>query len=191
MASAAQLGYNATTAGLSSGSDAARKYYLQKLEGFDPAAAFKQYETGALGDLKTTLGRNLQDLAGSEAGSGRLNTGYYALDTGDLIDRVSQDYANRMLSGALDVNNQQLGAMGQAANYSLGAGATAGEMQSAQLDRELAAKNAAAKRRAGLWGALGTAAGGVGGFLLGGPAGAELGAQLGGQLGYGVAGYGG
>jgi hypothetical protein len=71
------------------------------LEAFDPRAAFQEYAGGAQRMFMDELGRELTTLRGQSVGAGRLETGFWDLDQGDVIRNVSGDFQNRIASGAL------------------------------------------------------------------------------------------
>lgn len=162
--------------------------YEERAQSYDPHAAAERQSQATLDSFFEQYGEDFASLRGSQVGSGRLNTGYGGQDEGrlqrDFMDRSSRAIAQNSLqaSGLELQNNQSMGAYGsQAQGRYL-------DLLSGQLDRETAQKNAERQRRAGLYGGLGAAVGGVGGFLLGGPAGAAAGAKAGGALGRGLGG---
>ena len=170
------------------GAQQAQDFYLSGMQGFDPRAAFKEYRAGALADTKDLLGRELSDLAGRAAGSGRLNTGFYDMDAGDVTRNVLGDFNNRTAQAALQTSGQRLNQLQGAGNYSINAGNTALEAYSGELDRQQAEENAKRKRRGGLLGGIGAVLGaGVGSVIPG--VGTYLGAELGGLLGGGAGEY--
>lgn len=62
------------------------------------------------------------------------------------------------------------------------------DLLTGQRDYETYLAEQKRKKKGGVFGALGTLAGGVGGFLIGGPKGAMAGAEIGGSVGGGLAG---
>lgn len=117
--------------------------------------------------------RELQDVRENAIRRG-VSNGLGTFYEGDLASAFERNIANATSSKSLDVYESSR-------NRLL-------DLLSGQRDYEMAVANAKKKKKAGLFGALGTLAGGVGGFLLGGPKGAELGASIGGTVGSGIGG---
>lgn len=104
-----------------------RKMYLDQLGGEVPGAqAGEEAATAAATNfnaqdatdrvlgaaqnrLSETMGRELETLAGRSAGMGRLDTGFWDLDQGDVVRSVAQDFTNTANSTALQVAGMQQG----------------------------------------------------------------------------------
>jgi len=88
-------------------------------KGWDPSKQFQDYAAAGLAGAKDQIGIQLGDLAGKAAGSGRLNTGYFDLDQGDVVRNVYADYgrgvqqAGLQTAGMLQQKNQDLLGYGQ------------------------------------------------------------------------------
>lgn len=183
-------GATAATAG-QYGSDATADYY-KRISSFDPTAAVNKYASGAWAAAKGGPGGfddTLARLKGEAAGGGRLNSGFYDQDVGDLYRKTVSDYSAGLDKTALDatrmqmVNNEAIGQFGQdetGLNLELGSGRAEQLINDA---REKAARRRQRKR--GIGGLIGGVAGGVGGFVLSGgnPAGAFEGWKLGSAAG--------
>jgi len=76
---------------------------------FDPRAAYQDFATGAINRGKGVLDQSLQRLAGSAAGAGRLDTGFYDLDKGDVVRNVWGDVNNTLSSAALQTAGMEQG----------------------------------------------------------------------------------
>jgi hypothetical protein len=63
------------------------------------------------------------------------------------------------------------------------------DLLSGQRDADIAEKNAQRRRKAGLWGGIGSVVGGAAGLATGGVAGAQTGASIGGSFGQMIGGY--
>jgi hypothetical protein len=84
---------------------------VDELMAFDPQAAFERYVTGAQGAFDETLKTNNERLIQTAAGGGRLNTGFFDLDRGELGRQLSADARNAMQQKALETNQQKLSAI--------------------------------------------------------------------------------
>lgn len=155
-----------------------------RAKSYDPGEAFQRYTTGAISRSNQQLSDRLEELAFDSAGAGRLNTGLFDRDRGDVARRVFQsqneDFSDRALavSGMEQEQGQFLAGFGADANnryldvlYS--------NADQARADRQEAAQRKASK--GGFLKTLGSIAGGIGGSFLG-PAGSAFGARLGANL---------
>lgn len=151
---------------------------------FDPSQAMSEYAGGALSDMDATVKRRLTDLRRDAGAQGRLETGMFDEDQGDVITEVargtSSDLArqattlagfkndatmagDRTRLGALDAGaSGRVGLAGQAGNYASSAGgnymdALVGGMNNEQNKANASAEQAENRRR-GIFGFLGTAA---------------------------------
>ncbi|MFN7341573.1 MAG: hypothetical protein ACK5VI_10900 [Opitutia bacterium] len=84
---------------------------VDELMAFDPTASFERYMTGANSRMMDTLKQSNERLTNSAAGGGRLNTGFFDLDAGELGRQVRQDFSNDLSARALDTNQQKLNAI--------------------------------------------------------------------------------
>jgi hypothetical protein len=118
----------------------------------------------------------LADTRGRSVGAGRFDSGYLDEDQGMVIRQTANDFSNNLAAQALQAEGltQSVRGRGEEGLFS-----RAGQIVSDE--RERAAQKR--KKKRGIFGAIGTALGGVGGFLVGGPAGAAAGAKIGGSIG--------
>ena len=123
------------------------------------AQAFKDYAAGGLAGVKSQLGTELDSLAGKAAGSGRLNTGFYDLDQGDVVRNVYGDYDRGLQQAALQTTGMQQQNNQNLLNYTADKRNTYLDLLTGNMDRATAQKNA----KGGFWKTLG----GIGKTLLG------------------------
>lgn len=134
--------------------------YEQDNAAFDPRQALTEYSKGATSEFNRNLALQLRDLKGSAVGAGRINTGFFDEDQGQVV----QDLGARYLS---DINSRALDTAGMRQRQ-IEFGGTRGtqrtqdyhDMLAGTLDRETAERNARRAQRAGLIGGavkLGTA----------------------------------
>jgi hypothetical protein len=114
--------------------------------------------------------QDVQENAIRRGASGGLGTSY----EGDLASAFERNIANT--AGQYAYSNYE----GSRNRYL--------DLLTGQRDYDTYLAEQKRKRKGGLFGALGSIAGGVGGFFLGGPAGAAAGAQIGGSAGSGIGG---
>lgn len=151
---------------------------VQGLQDFDPGAAFKEYTEGATRGAKGYLGEELEKLAGTSSAQGRLNTGFYDQDQGELVRNVYGDLNNTIAGAALQTAGMEQSRRGQLLDYGADRTNRYLDLVSGNNDRLTAKRNAeAAKKKKG--GILGGLVGGAIGFATGGPAGAAAGALRG------------
>lgn len=134
---------------------------------FDPSQAYKEMAGGAWSSAQRGLADNLESLAGQGAAMGRLNTGFFDRDQGELIQRTNQDYQDRIAQGALTTAGMQQQQNMGLLNYGQEQQQSYLDLISGQFDREAMLKD---KREAG-----------KGGFLKGLAGVANFGAKLAGS----------
>jgi hypothetical protein len=171
----------------------AQDQYLKTAQNFDPTASIQKYANAqwdtAMNDPTQGLKRQLSDLGGKSVAAGRLDTGFYDQDQGDIINNVTRGYGNAVASTAVDAtrmsqqNNQDLGSYGERQS-GVGLDVAGGRYNELQQKAKDDADRARAKKR-GIGSAIGGVIGGVGGFLAGGPAGAQAGYGAGSAIGGG------
>lgn len=81
------------------------------LENFDPSSYGKEFAKGAEGDFKTQLGDQLETLTNQSVGAGRLRTGLFDRDQGRVINRLGEDFNNRLAQAATTFSGQRLSAI--------------------------------------------------------------------------------
>ncbi len=143
--------------------DRAEDYYLDEAMDFDPREAMEEYGDAAYGKFSRQLGRDIEGLRGEAVGAGRLDTGFYDVDQGELVSDIANRYQEAISSRALEASGQNLRRLEGIGSYGRGTRNTYLDMIAGGLDRETAERNA--KRR--MWsGAIGSGAG-VAGLLAG------------------------
>lgn len=90
-----------------------------KLEGFDPSSALKEWATGAFGQAKVGLDEKLRDLRDSAVRGGRLNTGFFDKDTGSVTQRVMGDFSDSLAQQALGAAGIRADVLGKGAQLRL------------------------------------------------------------------------
>lgn len=171
----------------------AQNQYLKTAEGFDPTASIQKYASAqwdtAMNDPVSGLKRQLSNLSGVATGAGRLDTGFYDQDQGDVINNVTKGYANSVASTALEgtrmaqENNQNLGSYGERQS-GLGLDVAGARYSELQAKAEEKAARARSKKR-GIGSAIGGLIGGGIGLVTGGPAGMAGGYKAGSAIGGG------
>jgi hypothetical protein len=126
--------------------DVAEDYYLQQAMAFDPERALRQYGDAASASFQRELRRQLRDLAGSAVGAGRLNTGFYDEDQGQLVSDLASRYNEAFASRALEAAGMNLGRIQDIGRFGERSRNNYLDLIASQLDREEAARNA--RRRA-------------------------------------------
>ena len=169
--------------------EGAQDQYLATAKAFDPTAAIQKYASAqwdqAVNDPDSGMKRQLSDLGGRSVGAGRLDTGFYDQDQGQVFRDTTKTFGNQVASTAVTAaqmgqeNNQNLGEYGERQS-GLGldvAGSRYDELQQNAKDK---AERARAKKR-GIGQAIGGVVGGIAGTFAGDPlTGAKIGADIGG-----------
>jgi len=78
---------------------------------FDPTAAGTTFAKGAYGDFKNQLDDSLRAYQDEAIGAGRLRTGQYDVDKGQIVTRLGSDFSNKIAQSALDFSGQRLQAL--------------------------------------------------------------------------------
>jgi len=152
-------------------------------QSYDPYAAAAKAAKAQYGTFDRDLRENIEDLRGSQVGTGRLRTGFGYEDQDRLYRGAIEDMNNEigsrsMQAAGLDLRNIEGMQMARPLAGELGAGG---------LDYEMAKKDFESKKKGGLLGGIGGLIGGGIGFLAGGgPLGAAVGSQMGGNLFRGI-----
>lgn len=71
-----------------------------QLTNFDPSAAGKEYADGAYGDFKNKVSDQLNELQNKSVAAGRLHSGLFDADSGNVITRLGSDYSNAIAQEA-------------------------------------------------------------------------------------------
>jgi len=136
------------------------------LGAFDPTAALKEYGAAAGGQFTTALNQQLRGLKGSAAGAGRLRTGFYDTDAGQLTQNLAQQYQQDLASQALGAAGLKENALATAGGIEEAEQGRYLELLTGQLDREQAAKNARSAQTGAILGGVGEGLGTGAGLLL-------------------------
>lgn len=167
--------------------DTATGEYLNRAMNFDPSAALNTYAKGAWGSVSAGLDQTLERLKGEAGGSGRLQSGFFDLDQGDVIRNVTNDFTNNLsqqalgAAGMMQRNTEGLGAFGERQQ-----GMATDLLMSRREEIENAKREAderKRKRRSGIGSAIGGVLGAGAGALFGGTTGAKWGYTLGSGVG--------
>ena len=185
-----QVAQTATDYGRNANAD-----YYKRISSFDPSQAINKYAQGTWASMVGGPGGfndQLTRLKGNEVAGGRLDTGFYDEDVGQLYRSTVNDFSNDLARTAVQgagmemQNNQMIGQFGQN-QQELGLDLGVARRQELINDEREKAERKRRNRR-GIAGAIGGVLGGVGGFIVGGPAGAAAGYGIGSKVGQGVAG---
>lgn len=141
---------------------------------FDPNAAVARYAKGAwdtvMNDPVSGLKRSLADLRGNAVGGGRLDTGFFDQDTGDVVTNATRGFQNSLAGTAVTAagmqqnNNAALLGYGQNKTNQYLDLLTANREQQTQDAREKAARKRQKKR--GIGSLIGGVIGAVGGSFI-------------------------
>lgn len=170
----------------------ANQAYLDRSLNFNAGEAINRYAQGAWGQLKGQFDKNLMSLKGNSVGAGRLDTGFFDEDTGDLYRSTVSDFGDAIsrqaVAGAgLDLeNNRGLSQFGANQQGEYADMLMSRREEVTNNDREKNERKR--KKKRGIAGAIGGVIGGVGGFIASG--GNPAGAYAGYKIGRGVAGGG-
>jgi len=176
-------GVDATGAAAGGRGEQAQDAYISRASSFDASKSLNDWARGAYANVSAGLDRRLRDLSGAAVGSGRLNTGFFDEDQGQLIRDTQADFTNNLSQQALGAaelqqrNDTSLGAYGERQTEFATDIAQSRREEMINAAREQAER--ARRRKRGIGSAIGGALGAAGGFLLGGPAGAATGWNVG------------
>ena len=180
-------GVDATGANALDTGERATGDYLSRAENFDASKALNTWAQGAYGTISTQLTKRLRDLSGQAVGAGRLNTGFYDEDQGQVIRGAQQDFSNALAGEALGAASLQSSsdrALGQFGQQQTEMGLDVAQSRREEMinaQREQQARERQRKR--GIGSLIGGALGAGGGFILGGPKGAMTGWNIGRSVG--------
>lgn len=181
----ARINAAATTAGQNA--DTAENTYLTQATNFNPTGAVRDYATAAYDATSQNIRDQLAKLAGDDVSQGRINTGFYDEDRGEVMNRNLADYNSKVAQAAYNATGYQLeNQQGLAANAENQSQTSLSILRGNQQDMEQQAEAKAARARQkkkGIGSLIGTALGGAVGSIIPGVgtmAGASIGAGLGG-----------
>jgi hypothetical protein len=156
---------------------AAGDAYEEWAQGFDAGDAVNEYARGAWGSISDRIGKQLDTLRGSAVGAGRLDTGFFDEDQGEVMQAGMRDFSHAVSQQAmgaaqLDASVQQnYGSYGERAR-----GNATDLLMSRREEEENNYREAEERKRRRR-----------GGIVVGGPAGAAAGWKGGQKVGQGVA----
>ena len=161
---------------------------IDRVRNYNAQGALDTYTRAATDRSQLAFRNNLRDLKGSEVRNGRLNTGFFDEDVGQLALDSNRQLNDQIGSRALEASQMQqtndaryLGAAEQQQQQYF-------DLLTGGLDREQAEKNRQSQQRSSLLGSLASLGGTAIGFLAGGPPGAGVGGSVGGNIFRGIAG---
>jgi hypothetical protein len=153
----------------------------QTMQGYNPEDAYAKYMAGARSQAEDSLGLQLKQLAGQSVGQGRLDTGFYDMDQGDVVRNVWGDYGRTMSGAALQTAGMQTQKNAAMLNYGQDTRNRYFDLLAGGYDRSLAEKNAKDAKKGGFLKTLGKLGGGLLGSVAG-PMGSAFGASLAGRI---------
>ncbi|MBA3645287.1 MAG: hypothetical protein H0W63_03845 [Gemmatimonadaceae bacterium] len=150
----------------------AESEYMSQAANFDPQAAINEYARGAWGESQAGMKDELSNLRGRAAGTGRLATGFYDEDAGQVVQNTMKNFGNSMAQTAVQGAQMRQNNTSRLAEY-------ANNKQNMYMDALMSRRQELEnnkregderkrRRRRGIAGALGTVAGGALGFVGGG-----------------------
>ena len=152
------------------------------LKAHDPMEYANESAQGTYDYLKRDAFRDLDDLRGSQVGSGRLRTGFGYQDQDRLWEGFMDRVGSQISANAMEGSRQKLSAL--TTDYS--SQDRYGDYLAGGIDQETDRYNEEQRKKGGVLGTIGTIAGGALGFIpgvgaaIGGPFG---GAAIGGAIG--------
>lgn len=139
--------------------------YWGRISNYDPMASVQQYGQAAGAQANTYLTQELDKLRGSAVGAGRLDTGFYDSDQGDLVKSVHQDLNEKLAMQGVNAAGLQLQQYGQMGNWAGQQQQQYYDLLTGQLDRDTSERNAKRAASAAKWQAVGSAVGGIASHL--------------------------
>jgi hypothetical protein len=140
-------------------------------ENYNPQQAVNTYAQGAWGSISEALKQNLAAEEGAAVGAGRLNTGFYDQDRGEIYGRATGQLTNAIAQQSLGAEGLRLRGMEDSGDL------LTSQYESAENDRR-EEEQRKRKNRSGLAGAIGTGLG----YLAGGPVGGYVGGGIAGAI---------
>lgn len=168
--SATQQAYDAATKRRGQVAQSTEQSYLDADNAFDPQQALNQYSEGAISNFHTQLSKELAGLKDSEAGGGRLNSGFFDEDQGKVATDLGTQLQSDLNQHALETAGMRQQQIAQRGQYAQGANQDYNDLLSGELDRQQAADNAKRQQKGSLLGAGAT----IAGTIFGGPIGGAI-----------------
>lgn len=182
---------NAAMTGAGAAAGTANTDYFNRLESFDPSASIFKYASSAwdqaVNDPVSGLKRSLSDLRGGAVGAGRLDTGFFDQDQGDVIQNTTKNFQDVLGKTAIEGTRMQQANTQAIGEYGANQQNQYLDLLTAQREQQMNDARAKAerqrKKKHGIGSLIGTVLGGaVGSFIpgIGTAAGAGIGGQVGG-----------
>lgn len=156
---------------------------LDRLQSFNAQDGLERSVRGATDRSQMAFRNNLRDLTGRAVKTGRLNTGFFDEDAGELaldsktnLDAIIAQYAITAQGQQMSNDNALVNAGQQQEQQYM-------DLMTGGLDREQMERNRKAQERGSLLKGLATIGGTAIGAMLGGPLGAKLGVKAGALIG--------
>lgn len=139
--------------------------YWKRISSFDPTEAIGKYAEGAWSDISQQMDLQLRDLEGQSVGAGRLDTGFYDEDIGEVAKEgrraMAAGISRASISGA-QMNLQQLQQMG---TFAMSTRNRYFDLLSGGMDWNTSMANLDRQKKADKWKAVGDVVGGVTGAI--------------------------
>lgn len=98
------------------GGEELAKYSADDVSNFDPSQYGGEYFKGAQGEFERGLHDDLDYLTDSSVGRGRLSTGFFDKDRGSVVNRNSDQFADKLSQAATTFSGQRLDALSTGAD---------------------------------------------------------------------------
>jgi len=113
---------------------------------YDAGAAYKEYAGGVMSDFNRTLGESVRKMKESGAGAGRLDTGMWEQDTGDVMTEAARGASSDLARQAISAAGITSASKTNADQMRLGALSTAAGGYGSLANNQLAASEGASNR---------------------------------------------
>jgi hypothetical protein len=127
----------------------------RQYEEFDPTEAYRESAGGAWSMAKRDLADQLEELAGQGAAAGRLNTGFFDRDQGELIQRTTRDYQDRIAQGAMQAAGMEQGQRRDLLQHGQQQQQSYLDLLAGNFDREAMLQGIQDQNKGGFWKTLG------------------------------------
>jgi hypothetical protein len=129
--------------------------YIRRALSFDPTKAVGDTARGAWSSIVGDVGGlkdMLRDLKGQSVGSGRLDTGFFDEDQGAVVNRAVENLNANIAQGSLQATSMAQRNIEDIGSYASQSRARYLDLLTGGLNQQIAQQEAAAARKAGLWG---------------------------------------
>jgi hypothetical protein len=140
--------------------------YWSELSSFDPTESINTYARGAASEANKYLTETLGNLRGQAVGAGRLDTGFFDTDQGEVVRDVYRNLNERIAQQAVTGAGMNLSRLGQMGGWAQGTRQDYLDLLSGELDRRTSERNAKQQARAQTMSGLAGLAGTVASFLF-------------------------